>query len=655
MLSKVTLALGMVLLSANTIAGESKNFQSYLNYAKGKAYMASDAQQNFKPTETFKNYNPHPSESGYYGNGRAEKTALPGAGIARAKSDDAGKAVDGNFLTRPQYEVNNADPAISQAKFVQQHSYNIARGISDQYVDCTKKDFCKITYSNQNCVRSKQFDLSCHQVLKVTTYKPPVPENCQHILVLRGDDPLPKGSTNISNFTIGFLWSKVAYHIYLAPGSDKDKGCYVDGSFHVEHDRTGHGSSSFMGAHDAKYHAHAQAFYKNNHGYANLSVQAGGKTVAHVISNSNQVDHSVELDPKSNTLYTLNGYNTGFDGGDYGDAWSIYWASTPSDPKPTIHTKWVDDCDALTPWIHSDICTQTKNVCTEGKSTKIIGNVPVTEDCWVREQDYFCGAKDDGSCDALKAKGCSELSSTCADKGAEQCLHFNEVWQCPQKTCTGHGVQCGANFYCMDGKCDPPKPSQMNKQDFNKAIAGMAAVNGAAEDVKKQQQNIAIFTGQALQCRKDVVGFANCCNNSGWGKDIKLGHCSDQEKKLGKAREDQRAYGLGTKCVTKAAGVCLQHAEVFCTFDSRLAADTQIQGRLGQLGIDMGSAEHSNCRGLSVEELQRIDFGKMDLSNIYGDIDSKLNFPNSGKTQGDINKRIHDFYNRGQTVPGGNK
>jgi len=216
-------------------------------------------------------------------------------------------------------------------------------------------------------------------------------------------------------------------------------------------------------------------------------------------------------------------------------------------------------------------------------------------------------------------------------------------------------VQCGANFYCMDGKCNPPDPSQMNKKDFNKAIAGMAVVNGAAEEVKKEQQNIAIFTGQGLQCRKDVVGFANCCNGSGWGKDIKLGHCSDQEKKLGKAREDQRAYGLGTKCVEKVLGVCIQHAEVFCVFDSRIAADVQIQGRLGQLGIDMGSAEHSNCRGISVDEIQKMDFSKMDLSNIYGDIDSKLNFPDSGKTQGDINKRIHDFYNRGKTVPGGNK
>ena len=170
MLSKVTLALGslgMVLLTANAIAGESQDFQSYLSYAKGKAHMASDAQHNFKPAETFKNYNPHPSETGYYGGDKQEKTTLPGAGIAAAKSNDAGKAVDDNFLTRPQYEVNSTDPAITQAKFVQQHSYNISRGISDQYVDCTKKDFCKTTYSNQSCVRSKQFDLACHQDLTV--------------------------------------------------------------------------------------------------------------------------------------------------------------------------------------------------------------------------------------------------------------------------------------------------------------------------------------------------------------------------------------------------------------------------------------------------------------------------------------------------------
>ena len=651
-LSAITLSTVMI---GNVCADQTGNFTDYLGYAKGVAGTALNDQHGFNPGDTFKSYNSHPSQAGYYGGGKQETTNLGQDAVNALPGNEADSAVSQDFLSRPVYEVNQKDPDIKNAKFIQNNSYDISRGVSDQYVDCTKKSFCHNTYTQASCTRAKQFDLACHQVLKVTTYKPPVPKNCQHIVVTTGNNPAPAGSKNISNFTIGFLWYAVAYHVYLAPGGNKAQGCYVDGSFHVEHDRIYHGTTNFMGAHDAQYFAHAEAFYKNNHGYADLSVQAGGKAVAHINSNSNQPEHSVELDPKSNTVYTLNGYNRGFDDGDYGDAWSIYWASTPSDPKPTIHTKWIDDCSTMEPWIHSGICGQTKNVCTDGPSTKTIGNVPVTEPCWAREQDYSCGVKDDGSCDALKEKGCSQLSSQCINNTQGQCLQYHETWQCPQKTCTGYGVQCGANFYCMDGKCNPPDPSQMNQKDFNKAVAGMAEVNSAAEDVKSQQQNIAIFTGQALQCRKDVVGFSNCCNNSGWGHDIKLGHCDDEEKKLGKAREDQRTYSLGTKCIKKILGACIQHAEVFCMFDSRLAADAQIQGRVGQLGISMGSGDSPNCRGMSVDELQRLDFSKMDLSNIYSGIDNNVDFPNAGKTKDDINQRIKDFYNKGKQAPGGNR
>lgn len=652
--------LSVVMLSTLVVgkanADQAQDFGGYLAYAEGMSGTALHDQHRFNPNVAFHDYyNSHPSEANYYGGGKQESTQLGSAAVNALPDNEAGNAVSHDFLTRPVYEVNQKDPAIENAKFIESNSYDIARGISNQYVNCQKHSFCHTTYSKAMCIRSKQFNLACHQVLKVTTYKPPVPQHCQHIEVIQNKDPAPKGGKNISNFTIGFFLAAVTYHIYLVPGPNVSQGCYVAGSFHIEHDRTHHGTVNFMGAHGAQYHAHAEAFYKNSHGYANLYVEAHGKTVAHVTSNSNQAAHSIELDPKRNTVYTLNGYNSGFDNNDYNNAWSIYWASTPSDPKPTIHSKWIDDCSTMEPWIHSGICSQTKNVCTDGPSTKTIGNVPVTEPCWAREQDYHCGIKDNGSCDALKDKGCSQLSSQCINNAHGQCLQDNEIWQCPKKHCIGYGIECGAQFYCMDGKCNPPHPTHTNKRDFNKAVSGMAAVNSAAEQVKKEQHHIAIFTGEALQCRKDVVGFSNCCNGSGWGHKIKLGHCNDEEKKLGKARQDQRAYGLGTKCIKKVLGTCIQHAEVYCVFDSRLAADAQIQGRVGQLGISMGSGDSPNCRGLSVAELQRLNFSKMNLSNIYGGIDSKVSFPDAGKTTRNINQRIAHFYHHGKTVPGGNR
>ena len=59
-----------------------------------------------------------------------------------------------------------------------------------------------------------------------------------------------------------------------------------------------------------------------------------------------------------------------------------------------------------------------------------------------------------------------------------------------------------------------------------------------------------------------------------------------------------------------------------CCFASKLARIINEQGR-PQLGIGWGSPEAPDCRGLSPEEFQSIDFSQIDLSEYIDDMEVK--------------------------------
>ena len=60
-----------------------------------------------------------------------------------------------------------------------------------------------------------------------------------------------------------------------------------------------------------------------------------------------------------------------------------------------------------------------------------------------------------------------------------------------------------------------------------------------------------------------------------------------------------------------------------------------------------------DCRGLTVAEIERIDFARLDLSEFTenmmdGDMEPDVSLPDSGDTGAAMRTRIRDFYSRGQ-------
>ncbi len=130
--------------------------------------------------------------------------------------------------------------------------------------------------------------------------------------------------------------------------------------------------------------------------------------------------------------------------------------------------------------------------------------------------------------------------------------------------------------------------------------------------------------------------------DSGWGQDIGLAKCSSDEKALAKAKSNKLTVSVGEFCSKKVLGVCLEKKRSYCQFDSKLAQIVQQQGRNGQLRISFGSAKHPDCRGITVDELQKIQFNRLDFTNFYEDLMNNQKIPDSGVLTQKVKEQIAD-------------
>jgi len=294
--------------------------------------------------------------------------------------------------------------------------------------------------------------------------------------------------------------------------------------------------------------------------------------------------------------------------------------------------------DHCTPYTHRG-CTLTASTTTpqppNGTTTRN------TYKC----QDYKGSAFD--NCRQLTAQGCKQIGSSCIfHKPSGACATFDKTFQCLTKKGTTTTKQlCGNAAMCVDGSCFKTNAPPGN--DFAAVVSRFAALTAAGASVNASG-GVSIFKGSPEHCNSTIFGAKNCCtaSPSGWGKGIVKG-CPASAKKLAQARQAGLAIYIGTFCANKAFfGACLRKQEVWCAFPSKLARIVQKQGRL-QLGIGWGSAQSPNCRGFTPQEMQRLDFSRMDLSEFYADVMARMT-PMDANTLGNrISTRVKNYFNRG--------
>lgn len=282
----------------------------------------------------------------------------------------------------------------------------------------------------------------------------------------------------------------------------------------------------------------------------------------------------------------------------------------------------------------------TKHLVLDGKTYSF------HQDCWKYLDHYTTQNASEGSCGAyIHQPNCSVVNQQCVDQEGNACLHANITYSCEKKT-KSQGQVCGNALFCSDGRCAPNNDEK--NEMFAKAASELAAVTAAGKDVAAQNgKDIKVFTGKAIACRKLAVGFSNCCQDSGWGADLGLTRCSSEEQALGKAKEKRLTVYIEEFCAEKVLGVCTRKKRSYCQFDSKLAQMVQQQGRAWQLGMGFGSGKSPDCRGVTSEELQKIDFSKIDFSAFYTDLNNGSDIPADSQLMEKMKARMKAMFDQG--------
>ena len=203
------------------------------------------------------------------------------------------------------------------------------------------------------------------------------------------------------------------------------------------------------------------------------------------------------------------------------------------------------------------------------------------------------------------------------------------------------GGNCGSVRYCVGGGCETVRP-QAN-DGFVDAAARLNMVMELGGD-EFDRASLRFFRGERRACKIRFGGLANCCENSGLL--VGLGNCSRAERELARERHDGNTRYLGEFCSRRILGICVTRERRWCVFGSKLGRIFQEQGR-AQLGIGWGS-----CRGLTVAEIEGIDFDALDLGEFTADLldggkEPSVSLPESGGTRSLMRNRIRAFYGRG--------
>ena len=237
----------------------------------------------------------------------------------------------------------------------------------------------------------------------------------------------------------------------------------------------------------------------------------------------------------------------------------------------------------------------------------------------------------------LAKRGCFQIGSKCLATLEEgHCIKWQQTYECQSgKRQASLTTLHGDKPFCLDGTC--LDQSWDGNPDMIEALSKLAIFK---EMQKGLDANAGIvFKGRNLGCSRIPAGFKDCCKIKGWGRDIKLSSCNKEEEDLVEQRKLGKCLLIGTYCADRVLGVCTRKKTTFCCYPSKLAKLINVQGKQ-QLGLSFGSAEHPDCEGLTLAQINQIDFSKLDLSELFSEIFAGLKTPNNHAVGQDIQKSL---------------
>ncbi|MBP9691878.1 MAG: conjugal transfer protein TraN [Alphaproteobacteria bacterium] len=278
-------------------------------------------------------------------------------------------------------------------------------------------------------------------------------------------------------------------------------------------------------------------------------------------------------------------------------------------------------CKHLEERVRLGLCSYQSKTCSQGKQTRVINGHPVTRDCWQYTLTYACESPSKNDCGPLRARGCIQTNSVCKQYVGKICTVNTQTYTCTGNSQPTHSITGGQTPFCLDGNCRDQ--SWETNDEMMTSIAQLSILKEMQGQIGK---NLTVFKGADNRCAKYILNFKDCCGaGKGWGKGLGLSTCSKGEKELNEKRKKRLCHYVGSYCSKKApiTKTCLKKEYTYCCFNNKLLKAFHEQGRQ-QINLGWGDAKSPLCRGFTVQELQRIDFSKLDLREVFEELMQKF-------------------------------
>lgn len=591
-----------VLLSSSVVYASSMSeaFKQGQNVGKGNNGNAQQVMKDFQPTQ-IQGFNERPQESQFYTGVKGGNPNLMGKGMSALETSESGKAIKDSVINNPKVKISQDSDFIKNSDNIRKNAKAIS-GINGQ--QCVNQVLSKTAFSSHFCEKDNDVEMQCKKTANVKWI---------------GDVRKENKTFHFSSFDFKVIDRNHAQ--IIAPENGVITGFSLsscDHNYYHNHDHLGFWSPckkrdlSFLGVYVGNFN-----LIRTNFSIDNLT---------------RKVTKGEPLD-----IYRTRGR--------INDSTWIYWKdkSSGNSKKPTMYItlNYMVEENTLKPQIEWDNncpadtgnAVEIKAQCTQPAETRIFEREGQTfkihQDCWEHSYHYIANESSDNECKKYEDNAnCTVSERECLLQESGACARHRVKYQC-QTTTKTDGYVCGDKFFCSDGSCADLEGSV--NTDFGHAVSQLATLAQAGKDIGMDAENIRAFSGKPMFCRKSGFGFSDCCKDSGWGHKAGLAKCNSEENALGQAKEKKLVVYVGTFCSKKILKKCVQRKAAYCVFDNKLARIIQYQGRSGQLGVGFGGAKSPDCRGITVDELQRIDFNAMDYSDFYEELNERTNLPDREK------------------------
>lgn len=299
------------------------------------------------------------------------------------------------------------------------------------------------------------------------------------------------------------------------------------------------------------------------------------------------------------------------------------------------------------------------------KGTKCTHSLP-DGSCQIEEKVYSC----------VESEGRTETVSSCEDKDFAKTMSALEMARemqrfydpDTQRFFNGEANKCsvklgGALDGLLGGNCCKTKAEPGKMKDFLIQAGTAKAVTHAVASVASHYTYTTMFVnsaaqslGTALSAAGGITGssqigafgftasgaggnlgtivqfnpvvFASAIAVMALGQWLK---CDQKEILTAMKRKAGLCHYVGSYCGKKVLGACVKKIESQCCYISKLAKLVNVGGRT-QLGLGFGSSKNPSCEGFTAQELEKLDFSKIDLSEFYKDIVANMeNVTKSGE------------------------